>query len=141
MFKRLGDLLKERALVDEAAIVNAVQSGRLSGRKLGKELVERGAISEQDLIRALGDQLGVKSFSLETYAIDPEVANLVPREACEKYLCVPLELAPNNWLYVAMDDPVNHELIQYLSFTTGKHIISCLATAEIGRASCRERVS
>ncbi len=130
MFKRLGDLLKERSLVDEAAIVEALKSARLSGRKLGKELVERGAISEQDLIRTLGDQLGVKSTSLADYPFDPEVAELVPREACEKYLCVPLELAPNNWLYVAMDDPVNHELVQYLSFTTGKHIISCLATAE-----------
>lgn len=130
MFKRLGDLLKERELIDEADIVNALKSSRLSGKKLGKELVERGAISEQDLVATLGDQLGVKSASLINYAIDPEVAALVPREACEKYLCVPLELGPHNSLLVAMDDPVNHDLIQYLSFTTGKHIVSCLATSE-----------
>lgn len=130
MFKRLGDLLKERALVEEADIVAALKSSRLSGRKIGRELVENGALSEQALVSALGEQLGIQTASLFSYAIDPEVSALVPREACEKYLCVPLELGPQNTLYVAMEDPVNPDLIQYLSFTTGKRIVASLATAE-----------
>ena len=130
MFKRLGDLLKERELVEEADIANALTSSRLSGRKIGKELVESGAVSERDMVEALGEQLGVKATSLANYAIDPEVAALVPREACEKNICVPLELGQHNSLLVAMDDPVNHDLIQYLTFTTGKHIVSCLATEQ-----------
>lgn len=132
MFKRLGDLLKERELVKEADIVEALKASRLSGRKIGKELVASGAVSERDLVAVLGEHLGVKIVSLSNCTIDAEVAALVPREVCEKYLCVALELGPDDSLAVAMDDPVDLDLVQRLTLSTGKHIVSCIATvAEI----------
>src|SRR3990172_4049406 len=101
MAKRLGELLKDRRLVDEADLLEALREG----------------------------QLGLKTIKLGQYPLDPEVAMLVPRQTCEKFVCVPLAFGPNNTLHVAVSDSLDQEVVQYLKFGTGKHILTSLASA------------
>ncbi len=127
LIKKLGDVLKERDLIDEEEILSAIHMAKQSGKKLGQVLLERGDLTEDDLLMALGDQLGFNIVSLGNYPIDQKVAALISRETCEERMCVPLRLDENDVLHVAMKDVSNGELLQYLKFSTGKQIAPCIA--------------
>jgi type IV pilus assembly protein PilB len=130
MANRLGELLKDRRLVDEAALQQALQVARQTGKKLGEVLVESGAVSAHELMETLREgQLGLETIKLGQYPLNPEVSMLVPRETCEKFVCVPLAFGPNNTLHVAVSDTLDQEVVQYLKFGTGKHILTSLASA------------
>ena len=133
MANRLGELLKDRGLVDEAALKEALRAARQTGKKLGEVLVKSGAVSAQDVMEALrGGQLGLETIKLGQYPLDHEVSMLVPRQACEKFVCVPLAFGPNRSLHVAVSDPLDQEMLQYLKFSTGKNILTSVASeAEI----------
>ncbi len=125
--KKLGDFLKERQLVEEDELIHAVHLAKKHGKKVGQVLLETGALTEDDLLKAIGDQLGFNIVSLANYPIDPKVVSLISREVCEEKLCVPLKFDENNSLHVAMKDVSNAELVQYLKFSTGKNIIASIA--------------
>ena len=133
MANRLGELLRERRLVDEAALQQALRVARQTGKKLGEVLVESGTVSAQDVLETLREgQLGLKTIKLSQYPLDPEVSILVPRQTCEKFVCVPLAFGPNNTLHVAVSDQLDQEVVQYLRFSTGKNILTSRASeAEI----------
>ena len=136
MAKRLGELLKGRKLLDEAALQHALRVASQSGKKLGEVLVESGAVSAQDVMEALREgQLRIETINLGQYPLNPEVAMLVPRQTCEKFVCVPLAFGPNNSLHVAVSDALDQEVVQYLKFSTGKQIlISVASKADIWEA-------
>lgn len=128
MANRLGGLLKDRRLVDEAALQEALRVARQTGKKLGEVLVESGVVSAQDVMETLREgQLRLETIKLGQYPLDPEVSMLVPRQTCEKFVCVPLAFGPDNSLHVAVSDPLDQEVVQYLKFSTGKHIVTSVA--------------
>ncbi len=133
MANSLGELLKDRGLVDKATLQQALQVARQTGKKLGEVLVESGAVSAQDVMETLREgQLGLETIKLGQFPLNPEVSMLVPRQACEKLVCVPLAFGPNNSLHVAVSDPLDQKAVQYLKFSTGKNILASVASeAEI----------
>jgi len=139
MAKRLGELLKDRRLLDEAALLHALRVASQTGKKLGEVLVESGTVSAQDVMETLREgQLQIETINLDQYPVNPELAMLVPRLTCEKFVCVPIALGPNNSLHVAVSNPLDQELVQYLKFSTGKQIQTSLASeAEIWEAMDR----
>jgi hypothetical protein len=60
-WRRLGELLLERDLVDAADLESALAVQASTGRRLGEILVTRGALSAQELIGALADQHGLQA--------------------------------------------------------------------------------
>ena len=56
--KRLGEMLVERNAVQQADIDRALQIQRTVGGRLGSLLVRTGAISEEAMLRALAEQIG-----------------------------------------------------------------------------------
>jgi type IV pilus assembly protein PilB len=129
MANMLGELLKDRKLVDEAALQQALRVAKQTGKKLGEVLVESGVVSAQDVMETLREgQLELEPIKLGQYPLNPEVSMLVPRQTCEKFVCVPLAFGPNNSLHVAVSDSLDLEVVQYLKFITGKNILTSLAS-------------
>ena len=60
-WRRLGELLLERDLVDAADLEGALNVQAETGRRLGEILVTRGALSAQQLIGALAEQHGLEA--------------------------------------------------------------------------------
>ncbi len=133
MAKKLGELLKENKLIDEAGLQLALRTARQSGKKLGEVLVQSGAVSAEDVTATLHEeQLGLKTIKLSQYCVDYEVSVLVPRQTCEQFICVPLEFGPNNSLHVAISDPFDQEAVKHIKFSSGKNIrISLASKADI----------
>jgi len=72
MRKQLGQMLIEAGAIDEAALRSALADQRRWGRPLGRTLVELRLIREDDLVRILGQQLGLPSVDLDKVTLAAE---------------------------------------------------------------------
>ena len=129
MATRLGDLLLQQGLVSTQQLEEALKYQVIFGGKLGTNLIEMGAVEEDDIARALSQQYHVPTPTAdEVMEVAPQVLALLPRELVEQHNVVPLKLEGRR-LTLLMADPSNFNLIDDLSFRTGLIIKPVVATA------------
>jgi hypothetical protein len=71
-WRRLGELIVDRGLVDDEQLEDALLEQRVSRKRLGAILVAQGAISPPDLTAALMSQLGDRPAPEPARAVAPE---------------------------------------------------------------------
>jgi hypothetical protein len=113
---RLGELLVQRGLVTSEQVEDALFAQRQFGGRVGTNLIEMGAITDDDLARCLSEQLHVPYARPEALSSIPkEVIARLPRKVAEKYRIVPLRYQ-NGELYLCMADPQNFSKLDELRF-------------------------
>jgi|MudIll2142460700_1097286.scaffolds.fasta_scaffold06160_3 hypothetical protein len=126
MRKQLGQMLIEAGAIDEAALRSALADQRRWGRPLGRTLVELRLIREEDLVRVLGQQLGLPSVDLDRVNIPKAVTDLVAGTLAFQHNIMPFA-QPMKFLDVAMLDPTNLGIIDELRIRTQLNIRPYLA--------------
>ena len=125
--RRLGDFLVQAGLVTEAQIQNACQVSNFAGGRLGTLLLERGAISEEDLGKALAAQHRCEYIP---WAILSEVPSstvaVLPARFALKNFAVPYEVG-NNFVKLALRDPSDLGVVDELFFVIGKRVLAGVA--------------
>lgn len=124
--KKLGEMLIEAGVLDEARLRSALADQRRWGRSLGKTLIEMKLIAEDELVRVLAKQLGMESVDLDQMYIPDAITRLVPDELCRQYQLVPFA-QPMKFLDVAMADPTNLGVLDELRIRTQLNIRPFLA--------------
>ena len=124
--KRLGEILLEAGLIDEATLRVALTEQRRFGGHLGRVLVDMKKVLEEDLVAALSRQLAVPVIDLDQLEITQAVIELVPGEMAESYSIIPFA-QPMKFLDVAMGDPTNQTAIDELRVRTQLNIRTYLA--------------
>ncbi len=128
-YTRLGDLLTEVGLITTDQLATALASQKTTRNRLGKELIQEGVITERQLIDALVMQLGIEYVDLSTVSIDPQMAEVLPRNIAKKYGIVPVRMNKNT-LYIAMSDPTNFVALEEVKTATRKHVVQMISTAD-----------
>lgn len=124
--KRLGEILLEAGLIDEATLRAALTEQRRFGGHLGRVLVDMKKVLEEDLVAALSRQLAVPVIDLDHLEIPQPVIELVPGEMAEAHSLIPFA-QPMKFLDVAMGDPTNQTAIDELRVRTQLNIRTYLA--------------
>lgn len=120
--EQLGQLLVRRGLITPEALDAAVVEQERNGRPLGRVLIDRGAISEADLVRALAEQVGFDFVDLAERSVDPSVATVVPESLARRYQALPIGWRDDGKLVVAFADPSNVFAIDDIRALTGADI-------------------
>jgi len=131
---RLGRMLIERGLLSQEQLAEALIDQRQSGGKLGAVLIRQGRLTDVALAEALSDQLRTGTTRATDGEIDMATARAVPREAAEKHLVLPLKRARFGVL-VAMVDPLDMEALNTLESAFGESIEPLVATEADLRAA------
>ncbi|MDV6033533.1 MAG: type II secretion system protein GspE [Phycisphaera sp. RhM] len=97
-------------------------------KRLGEVVAELGLVDEASLLPMLGEQLGVEGVKLREGLIDPIAVTLIPREEAERYRVLPL-MRVRDELTVAMADPQDLAAIDALSDISGCRIRPVLTLA------------
>lgn len=97
-------------------------------KRLGEVVAELGLVDEANLLPMLGEQLGVEGVKLREGLIDPAAVALVPREYSERYQVLPL-MRVRDELTVAMADPQDLSAIDALADVSGCRIRPVLTLA------------
>lgn len=116
--KRLGQLLCEKAYLEETDLDVALAEQKLEHRPLGQILIDLGYITQVQLNEALSFQVGIEKVDLSSLAVSSDLIGLVPAELVSKYNILPL-WQEDGRLAVAMTDPFQPQVTEELRLVTG----------------------
>jgi type IV pilus assembly protein PilB len=126
--KQLGEVLLEEGLISHEHLQEAVEEQRRLGRSLGRILIDKGFVTESNLVAALAKRLGLQFVDLSEYQIDPSASALIPESLARRYKALPVGF-DNGRVVVAMSDPSNVLAQDDIRTLTGKEITPVVATA------------
>jgi hypothetical protein len=128
--RRLGEVLLARGAITKAQLEDALAYARRTRQRLGGALVQKGHLSEEGLVQALSESLGLAAVDLERVFVDWNAVQLLRSGVCEAYGLFPYAietLQGRRQLLVAMVDPLNLAAVEEVEFTTGLPVSARLA--------------
>jgi type IV pilus assembly protein PilB len=126
---RLGRLLLENNLISEMQLDEALDEQQGSGKSIGRVFIEKGMITEGQLTSVLAEQIGVRYVDLNSYAIDPEAANIIDDNLARRYTVVPIDFEDGK-VIVAMADPTNVFALDDLRIMSGMEVLPVVSTRD-----------
>jgi type IV pilus assembly protein PilB len=124
---RLGTLLMESGLVTPNQMQEALKEHKKKKLKLGQILIRKGVIAESQVVEFLSQQLKIKKFQPDKFAIDLDLAHVIPAKIATKYQVVPLNLS-DHLIEVAMIDPLDIDAIDTIEHHTRKEVEPIICT-------------
>jgi type IV pilus assembly protein PilB len=124
----LTDVIVDLGFVEQAAMDEAIDKANESGTLPERVLVSDGALTEEQLSRAVAERFGLDHLDLGQYRVDPDAAKLVTRAAVKRYQAVPVAFAGERTLLVAMSDPANVLAQDDIAVMTGYEVRPAVAS-------------
>ena len=125
---KLGEAMVKAGLITNDTLARSLERQIIFGGRLGTNLIEMGAISEENLARFLGKVLGVPYAEPAQFEEVPQDAlNAVKAELVQKYIIFPLKKERSK-LHLAMKDPNDLALVDELRFVLGTEIKGYIAS-------------
>jgi type IV pilus assembly protein PilB len=126
--RMLTDVIVDLGFVEQATVDLAVGRANDSGSLPERLLVADGALSDDQLARAVAERFGLDHVDLGTYRVDPDAAKLVTPAAARRYQAVPVSFAGERTLLVAMSDPANVLAQDDIAVMTGYEVRPAVAS-------------
>jgi type II secretory ATPase GspE/PulE/Tfp pilus assembly ATPase PilB-like protein len=127
---KIGDILVQRGWITPEQLEEAHKESQRTGEIIGKTLVRMGLISEEQLLSALGEQLGLPFYpDLSKVSISPEAVKAVPARFIWHYKFMPLKLE-KNVLTIAIPDPLAVWPMEDIKLHLGYEVERVLTTQE-----------
>ena len=125
----LTDVIVDLGYVEREAMDEAVEMAHSAGSAAERVLVSTGAITEDQLARAVAERFGLDHLDLQAYRVDPDAVKLVTPAAIKRYQAVPVSFAGDRTLLVAMSDPANVLAVDDIAVMTGYEVRPAVASS------------
>lgn len=127
--EKIAELIVNEGLADADLVQRIRVEVANNGRSLIDELLSSKLINEEMVARATAMIIGVPYVELRNIRMDQETLLLLPKEASERVMAVPLG-EQNGSLVVAMLDVTNVQATDYLANLANKPIRVMMSSAE-----------
>lgn len=124
---KIIDILIQDKKIREEDLADALRRQKEGGEDLDRILLEKGLITEQELLIVLAKELNIPPIDLAKYKIDPDLLKLVPERLARQYHMIPLSKIGST-LTVAMSDPFNIFAVDDLKNLTGLDVDMAMTT-------------
>ncbi|MBX5460030.1 MAG: type IV-A pilus assembly ATPase PilB [Steroidobacteraceae bacterium] len=114
----LPQRLVQDGVVEEAAMLEAMNAARDKKTSVVTQLVSSGAANARDIAIAASSEFGVPLFDLDALNLDPDVVKLVNDKLLTKHRVLPI-FRRGKRLFLAVADPTNLHAIDEIKFQTG----------------------
>ncbi len=125
--EKIIDILIESKGIKQDDLDAAVDLQKSKGIGLDRALIERGLVTEQELLILLVKELNIPPINLSKYKIDPALHDLIPERTARQYHAIPISELGHT-ITVALSDPFNIFAIDDLRNITGHDIDITIAT-------------
>src|ERR1700733_7656493 len=126
----LGDVAVDMGFATREQVEAAARAARERGMPTGQVLVERKVLRHDQLAKVLAERFGVDYIDLSAAEIDMGVASMLSPEAIRRYQAIPIGLAPDGALLLAMADPANVLTADDVAMITARRVRVLAASAE-----------
>lgn len=110
----LGQILVSAGKLDPDSLEMAIRESHKTGDTLSSVLVKMSLCQEEDVLRALSQQLGYPYVKISDLHVRKEVIDRIPAKLVNHYHLVPVE-QHNGTIKVACSDPLNVHMLDDLS--------------------------
>ncbi len=124
------DVLVDLGYVPEDRARAAIEEARTAAQPPEELLLSQGAISADQLSRAVAERYGLDHVDLGIYQVDMAAANLIPVNTARRYRALPIGFVDKQTLLVAMADPTNVLAVDDVQIATGLDCRVAVAPAE-----------
>jgi hypothetical protein len=114
----LARILKDRGIVTERQLQEAIQHQVLYGGRLGTSLYELGFITEDRLQEALARAHGVPGIMVDLREVQPEAVAALPKALAARHKVFPYRLRGKT-LTLLMVDPNDHATVARIGYSLG----------------------
>ncbi len=121
MDKKLLENLKELQIIEAEELEKIEEESKNARTNLKELLLSKELISKENLTRIEADILNLPFVDLENISIDQEVLEIIPEIVAKKQKIIAFK-KDKDGLHVAMSEPSNEEIIQFLNKKTGFEI-------------------
>jgi type IV pilus assembly protein PilB len=124
----LTDVLVDLSFVERSVMNHAIEKAHSAGSAAERILLTQGAITDDQLARAVAERFGLDHVALRNYKVDPDAAKLVTPAAVKRYQAVPVSFVSERTLLVAMADPANVLAVDDIAVMTGYEVRPAVAS-------------
>jgi hypothetical protein len=118
--RRLGDQLVEQGACPRAAIEEALRAQAVFGGRLGTNLLEAGALTEERLAKALGERHHLPAL-FGDLSPEPAALDLISAADADRWEVVPLRATPRKLVLLTLD-PGNVGVLDEVAFATSRSV-------------------
>jgi type IV pilus assembly protein PilB len=126
----LTDVIVEMGFASDEQVKDAVETSRSTGTTPEKVLRSSGAVSADQLARALAERYGLDHLDLSVFQVDMAAANWITTVAAKRYQAVPVAFVDERTLLVAMADPANVLAVDDIAIMTGHEVRVAVAAPD-----------
>ncbi len=127
-----GEILLKKGLLDQRQYEQA-RRAQSDGMRLDEAAVALGLVTEEQVLRAIGEEVGLEYVDLAETEVDLSLLETFPVKSIYRESLYPIARR-NGSLVVATSDPFNLYPLDELAAATGKSIVPVLASrAEIAK--------
>ena len=130
MARRIGTIMMDMGYLDEDSLWKILEEQNRTGNELlGKIAVRMGLATEEQVLKALGEQLGMKVIKLNDITIPAEMTELVGESMATAYKVVPLsQNKKDKSVTVVMAEPQNPSTLDSLRLFLGVDVKGAVAS-------------
>jgi bacteriophage N4 adsorption protein B len=127
--KHIGELLLDWQQISQAQLTHAVLEQQLTGKEVGRLLLEQGVITQEKYADALAEQIGLPRATIVSVAIKQFFGRL-PRKLSQQYRVVPFAEAADGTLELASDAELGLSVIAEIRAQLGCPVAFFVATEQ-----------
>jgi type IV pilus assembly protein PilB len=92
---------------------------------------EHNFVSSEDLIAAKGQLLGIPFYDPNNKPIGSDVLSLIPEPVARRYVLIPFDLTADGVLSVAMSDPLDLQVVEFVERKSGKRVKTFISSPNL----------
>jgi hypothetical protein len=123
--RRIGELLVEEGACTQPAVREALRNQVIFGGRVGTNLLELEAVTEERLAGALARRHGCRHLA-GAVEPEPEAVKLVAGELADRWEIVPISAGERS-LTIAACDPGDLAMLDEVAFATGRRVTAVVA--------------
>ena len=125
----IGKSLVKKGIISQEQLEEALREQKRHGGLIGECLIRLGFIKEDVLYPVLAEHLGIRFALLKEMVIPPAVIKAVPAKFTSHYKFMPIKLQ-NNILTIGLTDPLDIQKLDDIKLVLGYDIDPVLSTEE-----------
>jgi type IV pilus assembly protein PilB len=115
----ITDVIVDLGYVPDDRARQAIDEARTAAMPPEALLLQQGAITPDQLSRAIAERYGLEHVDLSIFHVDMAAANLISVSTARRYRALPVGFADKQTLIVAMADPTNVLAVDDIQIATG----------------------
>ncbi len=123
----LGQILKEKSVISEEQLCQALELQKKQSIRLGEALTEMRFANHEDVISGLAEQFDFQVVNPMSIYIPKNIISIIPKNIAKKHNIIPVA-KQSGLLIVAINDPLDINTLEELRFTLNINVECVLAT-------------